>query len=292
MLITQSNIAALQVGFKGNWRAGYSDASKAWADSLMMTVPANTATTTFGWSDRDLKMREWLGPRVLQNLRTLSQNVTVRPFEATVSVNADDIEDDALGIYSSRFEDIGRAARLQPSQRFKTKLLENPTCFDGQAFFSATHDLDPAGNQSNLLTSSALSDSNFNTAYQTMQEFTGGDGEPMGVTATHLFVGPQNRKTGLEIVSAERGAAGATNVNNGAVQLVVVPELSGSAWYLADLSMSAKPWVKVERRAPRLILKDGPTDDNMFWDKDVVFGVDSRMEVAPALWWLMLKCTA
>ena len=51
------------------------------------------------------------------------------------------------------------------------------------------------------------------------------DGAPLAVRATHLIVGPSNEAAALELLQAERNAAGATNVYRGTTQLVVSPHL-------------------------------------------------------------------
>ena len=54
----------------------------------------------------------------------------------------------------------------------------------------------------------------------------GDHGRPLGVMPTHLVVPPALREAGLEILNAERDAAGATNVWRGAATLLVVPWLA------------------------------------------------------------------
>ena len=49
---------------------------------------------------------------------------------------------------------------------------------------------------------------------------------PMGINPTLLVVPPTLRETALELVKAERNAAGATNVNRNAVEVLVTPYLT------------------------------------------------------------------
>jgi len=44
-----------------------------------------------------------------------------------------------------------------------------------------------------------------------------------GVNPKLLAVGPSNERKGLELINAERNAAGATNVYRGTAELLVVP---------------------------------------------------------------------
>jgi phage major head subunit gpT-like protein len=71
-----------------------------------------------------------------------------------------------------------------------------------------------------------LNATNFNAAYNAMMGRTGDHGRPLGVVPTHLVVPPSLREEAAEIVTAERLASGATNVNKGLVQVAVVPWLA------------------------------------------------------------------
>jgi phage major head subunit gpT-like protein len=70
-----------------------------------------------------------------------------------------------------------------------------------------------------------LNPANFNAAMETMMGVKGDDGEPLGITPTLLLCGPKNRAAALEVVTAERNANGATNINRDAVKVVVSPYL-------------------------------------------------------------------
>jgi len=60
----------------------------------------------------------------------------------------------------------------------------------------------------------------FNDAYASMQSFKGDHGRPLGIRPKLLIVGPQDRAAALEVVKAERNAAGATNINRDVVDVV------------------------------------------------------------------------
>ncbi len=70
-----------------------------------------------------------------------------------------------------------------------------------------------------------LNASNYSAAYEAMMAFKNDEGVPLGVVPTMLVVGPSNRTEGLDILKAERDAAGKTNVNKDSADLLVVPWL-------------------------------------------------------------------
>lgn len=295
MLITKAAIQQLQVGFSGIYRAGW-NITQPKLVSLATTVPSNTRTNTYGWMGRLLKMRKWDGPRVIQNLNTFAYQLENEPYELTVGVDRDDIEDDQLGVYNPLFDEMGRNAVKWPDQVLKTALQAGTTNlgFDGVAFFAATHPLNAAGNQANNFTTTALTSTNFSTVRAAMAAYTGEDGEPLGVMPDTLIVPPQLEDTANTIVTAEFGASGATNVQRSQAKIVVVPELAnaGTTWYLADSSNAIKGLVWQLRKPPEFVSKTELTDDNVFFQKQFVWGVDARGVAGYGPWFLMARAIA
>lgn len=295
MLITKAAIQQLQVGFSSIYRQGW-NITEPKLVGLATVVPSSTRTNTYGWMGRLLKMRKWDGPRVIQNLNTFSYQLENDPYELTVGVDRDDIEDDQLGVYNPLFEELGRNAKKWPDQVLKTALQAGTTNlgFDGVAFFGSTHPLNPAGNQANNFTTTALSATNFSTVRAAMMAFTGEDGEPLGVYPDTLIVPPQLEDTANTIVTAEYGASGATNVQKSQAKVIVVPELANAAttWYLADSSNAIKGLVWQLRKAPEFVSKTELTDDNVFFQKQFVWGVDGRGVAGYGPWFLMSRAIA
>lgn len=65
----------------------------------------------------------------------------------------------------------------------------------------------------------------FNDAYASMQSMVGDRGKKLGIQPKLLVVPASLREVALEIVKAERGANGATNINRNAVDVLVTPWL-------------------------------------------------------------------
>lgn len=295
MLITKASIQGLQTSFSSIY-------STAWGSTeprllqLATTVPSSTRTNTYGWMAKLLKMRKWDGPRVIQNLNTHAYTLENEPYELTVGVDRDDIADDQLGVYNPLFEEMGRNAKRWPDQVLKAVLQLGITNlgFDGVAQFATTHPLNPAGNQSNNFTGTALSATNFAVVSGAMAGYTGEDGEPLGVMPTALIVPPQLRDTAHTIVTAEFGASGATNVQKGQATVIVVPELANQAttWYLADLSNAIKGLVWQLRKPPEFVSKTAVDDDNVFMQRQFIWGVDARGVAGYGPWFLMARAIA
>jgi phage major head subunit gpT-like protein len=122
--------------------------AKTYADQIAMTVPSASRDETYGWLGAFPSMREWLGPRNVQNLVANGFTITNRKFEATLEVTRDEISDDRLGIFKPMFAEMGQAARRHPEELVFGLLASGFTslCYDGQFFFDVDHPVtDAAG---------------------------------------------------------------------------------------------------------------------------------------------------
>lgn len=292
MLITPATLQALQTSFSTIFKSAYRDTPTFWA-RLATRVSSSTKTNTYGWMDRLLQMRKWVGPRVVQNLKANAFMIENEPYEATLAVDRDEIEDDQLGLFDARVAELARVGARLPDQLLLEALLAGETAlgFDGQPMFSASHPLDPAGVQSNLV-DLEFNPGNWAFVRATMQSYTGEDGRPLGVNPNLVVIPPEYEFMAKHIFNAEYAPGGGSNVQKSEASYLVIPELAGMTdWYAFDVSAPIKPFIFQERRAVQLVAKTAPTDDNVFWLKEFVWGVDGRGAVGNGPWWLALKST-
>lgn len=71
-----------------------------------------------------------------------------------------------------------------------------------------------------------LDAAHYKAGYAALEGMKGDHGRPLGVSPNLLVVPPALREAGLELLNAERDAAGATNVWKGTAELLVVPWLA------------------------------------------------------------------
>ena len=299
-IITGSLLTNLFVTFNAAFKKGFGNAKPMW-DKIAMRVASGSRSNTYGWLGNWPGFREWVGDRVVKDMKTHEYSITNKHWESTVSVNRDDIKDDEIGVYSPMFEEMGRASNVFPDELIFNLLANgfSTLCYDGQNFFDADHPVYPevdgtgtAATVSNMQagtepawylldtsrslkplifqerekpvftrrdkdtdepsftrnmaeygvdcrsnvgfglwqlafgSKAELTAANFNAAYASMQSVIADGGRPMGVNPTVLVVPPSLRDKAFEIVKAERNAAGATNINRNAVEVLVTPYLS------------------------------------------------------------------
>lgn len=61
---------------------------------------------------------------------------------------------------------------------------------------------------------------------------------------------------------------------------------SGTPWYLFDTSRAIKPIIYQERKPVQFVKKDAASDDNVFFEKEYLYGADGRSNVGFGLWQL------
>ena len=277
-----------------------------WADKVAMFVPSDTELETYGWMDRIPAMRQWVGSRTVQNAPLRSRSVTNLDWELTEAIPRNKFLDDKLGLYSNIAKNMGYQARKLHDQQLAALIMAGITTtgFDGVNFFSASHltDIDNAASaaQSNLLTDT-LTPSNFSKAKAKMRSWNGRDGKPLGSRGSLLVVPPSLEEAAVNLTQGDQIApalfggqtqvGGQTNTLKGSAKVLVIDELEAepTAWYLFDDSGLIKPFVVQERQAPNFVYLNNPTDPNVFWNKNYIFGVDSRSAYDVTLWFKALR---
>lgn len=314
---TTSTLAALKTRLHRDFQAALTGASPVHSQRLGLysEMQSDTESNTYDWLASMAGMREWLGPRIVESFKERSFQIVNKHFEKTLEVNIDKLEDSPMTAISDA------AARLsvlmEGARKLDDDLLFNPSstamggisgllaagattlCYDGQYFFDTDHptDLDASGTQANYTSSGlALSAANFQTVRQRMMSFKGENGRPLGIMPNLLVVPPALEKTAHDIVTAQFGSSGATNVQAGMAKVEVIPELaalSDTEWYMFDtISPGPKPFILQNRKALQLTALMGPTDAPVF-DRNVYqWGIDRRVGAGYAIWQKAYKANA
>lgn len=217
MLVNAANLDSLRVGFKTSFQGGLGMASTMHT-RISTAVPSSQKEQKYGWLGKIPNVREWIGPRAVQNLQQHDYAIREKAWELTIAVDKDDIETDNLGIYTPMFAEMGQSTGAQWDQLVFGLLAagHETLCYDGQNFFDTDHPvLDAAGN-------------------------------PVSVA----------------------------NTDGG----------SGTPWFLLDVSRVLKPVILQKRKDFMFVAKDRPDDDNVFMNKEFVYGADARGNAGFGFW--------
>ncbi len=148
MLLNATNLRSLFIGYNTSFANGLGMAASTY-ERVAMRVPSTTRSQEYGWLGQMPRIREWIGERVIQSLNVYGYTIRNRPWELTVSVDRDDIEDDNIGIYAPLFTEMGRATGAFPDELVWPLLSAGfaTPCYDGQYFFDTDHPVLDANGQ-------------------------------------------------------------------------------------------------------------------------------------------------
>lgn len=152
MQINAQNLAAVRTGFSAAYARGTGAATSQYS-RIATVVPSSTKEQTYGWLGKVPNVREWLGPRALQNLQQSSYTIREKKWELTISVDRDDIETDNIGVYAPMFEEMGRSTSSWWDVLCWSLLKQgfSTECYDGQNYFDTDHPvLDENGNMTTV----------------------------------------------------------------------------------------------------------------------------------------------
>lgn len=291
MDINRANMQALFTGYNRI----FLDAFQSYVDTtyaqFVGEVNAGTSQIDMPMLEQLTGMREWVDVREIKNLKSDKLTIKARFFEDTVAVKREDVEDDQYGLYNSLFQTMAQNAANLPNDITNELLAAAASAkwVDGAAFFGTTRKY---GKETiNNKGTSALTYDSFNTAYDTMRAYKGHGGKSLGVKPNLLLHGPSLRTTVADVIKAPiravtvgNAAVTMPNPNANLVTPIEVDGITNSDWFLLDARKPFKPIIMFMRKRPnRLIRLDREEDENVFMNRQFIYGTDGRAEVAFAM---------
>lgn len=140
MLINQSGLASLRVGYAADFKNGFATAKPQW-DKVATKTKSQTESNLYGFLGHFPQLREWLGDRLVRNMKANAYSLANKTFEATVAVPREAIEDDTYGVYDNMMQEMGYSAAMHPDEGVFAALAAGASslCYDGQYFFDTDH---------------------------------------------------------------------------------------------------------------------------------------------------------
>jgi phage major head subunit gpT-like protein len=300
MHITPSSLASTFIAFNTLFQGAMASAQPMVEPALATRIPSSGEGNVYAHMAKLLRMRKWVGDRVVQNISSKSYQLNNEQFELTVEVERKKLLDDQLGIYAPLIAEMGRQTGLWMEDLLVTALqagnASTSLTYDGVPFFSTAHPVDPEGlastaTQSNNLTAADLTETTYDAARQAMFKFLGSDNRVLGVNPGLLVVPPQLETKAKKIVVATELAGAGTNVMAGTARILVLPQLANAAttWYLFDTSRSIKPLISQVREAPNFVAMTQPDSPNVFNRDTYVYGSSARGAAGYGLWFLAVR---
>jgi phage major head subunit gpT-like protein len=145
LVINAGSLQALFKGYRIIFQEAFTGSESQW-QKIATLVPSTGKEQGYPWLGQLSSMREWIGDRVIQALTLHDYTIKNKPFELTVGVLREDIEDDTVGVYNPLFAEMGRSANAHPDELVFSQMAAGFTtlCYDGQYFFDTDHPVNGA----------------------------------------------------------------------------------------------------------------------------------------------------
>jgi phage major head subunit gpT-like protein len=311
MIINPANLNFAFYGMKTLFQQVMEETPTHWQD-IATEIKSETEEEFYAWLKRIPELREFIGERRINNLSANVQRLKNKTFEDTFGVPRAKFEDDKYGIYTNQaVRELALATRIWPDQLVAAAMIAGTTALahDGQAFFSATHPINPddasSATQANLQAAKALNFENLRLVVAAGRNFKAENGVPLELKFDTIIVPPALETVAEQICNTEKIAPG---VNFGAgsaytqdnpfykkMSYKVFPRLSSDSdttWYLTCTNRAVKPFIFQNRVAPEFAWLNKPDDENVFLRDEFLYGVRARGAAGYGPYWLAIKCTA
>ncbi len=278
LVINTASLQALFQGFKNIFQQAFNAAMPQYT-KIAINVPSNAEQEVYVWLGAWPKMREWLGERVVSNLKASDWTIKNKDWESTVGVPRNKIKFDTYGVFRPMFEAMGSSARMHPDHIVFPLLTNGFTNkgYDGKTFFATDHAF--GSNKDTHV----LSLTTFGNALAKLKRMKDTNDNPLfdGSEKIYLVVPPELEATAAEICNATFvvGADGKQkeNVMKGKATPITSSLLtSATAWFLVVDFNGLKPLVFQNAQPPDFVAKEDPqTSDHVFMKKEYLYGVDT-----------------
>ncbi|HCM0807701.1 hypothetical protein HJ153_01975 [Vibrio parahaemolyticus] len=151
MKTSGANLSVLYTAVKTNFQMGRQGYTQLWP-KIATLVPSTTSVETYAWLGEFSRLREWIGERQINRMKSHGYTLPNKKFEATEGIPRDYVEDDTYGVLMPKFQDMGYAAATHPDEMLFALLLAGFTnpCYDGQNFFDTDHPVGDEGQEQSV----------------------------------------------------------------------------------------------------------------------------------------------
>ena len=298
MLINKSTIQNVFIALKTTFNNAFTAAPSVW-DKIAMKVTSTSGQNDYTWLSSFPAMRRWVGEKVVKSLEAFKYTIVNYPFEATIGVKRDDIEDDNLGIYSPQAQMAGYSAKQWPDELIMALVNGGfaSLCYDGQYYFDTDHPVGDGvvsnkGTAALSVATQAAAQASYGAARTAMRKFTDDEGRPLNITPNVLLVPPALGDIARALMTNDRLEDGKPNPYKGTAEVVEDARLtSDTAWFLLDTTKPVKPFIFQERKGPVFVQQTSAENDDVFNLGVFKFGAEARGNAGYGLWQLAYGST-
>jgi phage major head subunit gpT-like protein len=294
LVVSAGTLSGLQKSFNAIFNEALAAYPPDWP-SFAMRVNSTGGSEDYELIGDTPEMREWLGDKFIKELLGFHQVVVNKDWEATIRVLRKNIEDDQLGMYNPKIQQLAMEANIkQDSEVSSLRAAGTATlCFDGKNFYAANHQTGKSGVQSNLLAGAGADTlahitTDFKAARTAFRKFKTDTGKKFireSGKLKLLVTCPPELESFFEELANSTLIGGSDNVLKGAFTFRVDSNLADTAdWYVDYIGSPLKPFVMQIRKDATFVSMDQPDSENVFMKAAYLYSTEARFAAALGLW--------
>lgn len=281
-----------------------------WFDAITARFDSSQAEESYKWLGQVPTVQEWIAGRQEKGLISQSYTLANKLWEQTLPFDIDALNRQKYSQINTRIGEMAVRAVQHRAKLMTSVIQANGTCYDGTAFFGASHVEGASGTQDNDIGNSGrwtLSGSATAPAISDVEKailhvsehfpsLKDDQGEPMNEGATQfLAMVPNNMRSAFAGAMGSSvivdGSAGRTNVvpmlSDFNVQVAVNPRLTANGvFYVFRTDGDVAPFIfQIERDF------ETETFDDSFKNRRVIFGANASYNVGYGYWQYAVKYT-
>ncbi|MBN6515551.1 Mu-like prophage major head subunit gpT family protein [Acinetobacter pittii] len=298
MNVNGATLDAMFLGIKTVFNKAFAATQTEWQE-IAMEVPSAAAYENYKWLGAIPQMKPWVGKKNINKLEKYDYVIKNVPYEATIEISRDDIEDNQIAGLTIQADSVGVSAKKHPDQLVYQAVngaFQNK-CFDGQPFFSTSHKVgkETVSNKGTKKLSAATNvaaDASYGAARRAMLEYADETGESLGVVPNILLVPPALEAEAKRLINNEKLGDGSENPYRGTAKIVVSGRIKDpNQWFLLDTTKPVKPFIYQKRKAAQLVRSTSPDSNNVFMEGVYYFGAEARGNSGYGFWQLAYGST-
>lgn len=283
MEVNASSLIGTQKSFRALFLQSFDGFLASWPKHVM-EINSTNAAEIYQWLGRVAAMREWIDSKASEQLRGFDFTIKNKDWESTIEVDRNHLEDDQLGLYTPRIQDLGMRAKQHPDKLLSEIRRAGTTvlCYDGQFFYDTDHAEGKSGSQSNKLAGTGVTPAQVRAdlfaAKAALRKFKDDQGEPfvlsMGNMEVVAVIPPDLEKVFDELNNPAPGST----VPKTPINYEVDPYLTDADdWYLDFVGAPLKPFIKQNRKPINFVALDDPnSSETVFMRRKFYYGVEGR----------------
>lgn len=264
MEITAQNLTSLFLGLKKTFMDALSAQDVPEVGRIVFQDRAMTTTDEYPLSGLLGDLEEHLDEIHMIDIWEMLQRAKPILFDGAIPIKRLHIINDQVGVYDEPVRQLGVAAATHPYRNVARCLMAGFAAAwlpDGQNIFSNNHAW-PGGQPWDNLEHLPLSATNFDTACQNLEMRARPDGQPLGLVARLLVVGPLNRAAAETILNMQLVGGGNSNRQYQRCDLLVLSRINNLNWFVVD--DERPPIVNDIREGPETASQTSQDSDHVF----------------------------